>query len=123
MLAHWLTAHIETRGEFLIGFNLLLLVVGCFMDAGSAILILGPILKTIGDTYGLDPVHMGVVMVMNLEIGFLTPPMGLNLIVAMTAFNASFSFVVRSVLPFIALIVMVLLAVKWIPWLSLVLVR
>lgn len=122
LLAQWLTANVHTTFEFLMGLNLLLLVIGCFMDAGSAILILGPILGRIAETFGLDKVHMGVVMVMNLEVGFLTPPMGLNLIVAMTAFNASFGFVVRSVLPFMALIVIVLLIVTWVPWLSLVLI-
>ncbi len=121
LLIQWLVTHIESRGEFLVGLNLLLLLVGCFMDAGSAILILGPVLKTIGDSYGINPVHMGVVMVINLEIGFLTPPMGLNLIVAMTAFKESFGMVVKSVLPFMALIVFVLMLVTWIPWLSLVL--
>lgn len=122
LLAQWLTANVHTTFEFLMGLNLLLLVVGCFMDAGSAILILGPIIGRISETFGLDKVHMGVVMVMNLEVGFLTPPMGLNLIVAMTAFNASFGFVVRSVLPFMALIIIVLLIVTWVPWLSLVLI-
>lgn len=122
-LAQWLTLHVDSTAEFLIGFNIVLLIIGCFMDAGSAILILGPVMKAIAETFGLDPVHMGVVMVMNLEIGFLTPPMGLNLIVAMTAFSASFGTVVRSVWPFIVLIVAVLLVVTWVPWLSLVLVR
>ncbi|WP_158969783.1 TRAP transporter large permease [Chachezhania sediminis] len=121
MVAEWLNAHVETSTGFLIRFNLLMLVVGCFMDAGSAILILAPIMNVIASSYGLDPVHMGIVMVMNLEIGFLTPPMGLNLIVAMTAFGASFGNVVRSSLPFLALIVLVLLVVTWVPWLSLAL--
>lgn len=122
LLAQWLTANVHSTFEFLMGLNILLLIVGCFMDAGSAILILGPILGRIAETFGIDKIHMGVIMVMNLEVGFLTPPMGLNLIVAMTAFNASFGLVVRSVLPFMALIVIVLLIVTWVPWLSLVLI-
>lgn len=123
MLAQWLATNVETTFQFLTGMNILLLTLGLFMDAGSAILILSPIIARLAETFGVDKVHMGVVMVMNLEVGFLTPPMGLNLIVAMTAFGASFGFVVRSVLPFVALILVVLLIVTWVPWLSLVLIR
>lgn len=121
LLAQGLTTYVHSTFQFLASLNIILLIVGCFMDAGSAILILSPILGTVAESYGMSKVHMGVIMVMNLEIGFLTPPMGLNLIVAMTAFNESFGFVVRSVLPFMLIIVLVLLVVTWVPWLSLVL--
>lgn len=122
LLAQGLATYVHSTFQFLASLNIMLLIIGCFMDAGSAILILAPILGAVAETYEMSKVHMGVIMVMNLEIGFLTPPMGLNLIVAMTAFNESFGFVVRSVLPFILIIVLVLLVVTWVPWLSLALI-
>ena len=95
------------------------LLVGCFIDVISAILILGPLMLGIAETYGINPIHLGIIMVINLEVGFLTPPVGLNLIVAMTAFRESFFLVCRAVLPFIALILAVLMIVTFVPEVSL----
>ncbi len=72
--------------------------------------------------YGVDPIHFGIIMVINLEIGFLTPPLGLNLIVAMTAFRENFLEICRAVLPFVGLILMVLLIVTYVPDTALLLV-
>jgi C4-dicarboxylate transporter DctM subunit len=118
-LALWITSLTDSRVAFLLAVNLLLLVVGCFFDVISAILILGPLLLIPAMAYGIDPVHFGVIMVINLEIGFLTPPLGLNLIVAMTAFKEGFLEICRAVLPFIALIFGVLMVVTFVPWLAL----
>jgi C4-dicarboxylate transporter DctM subunit len=85
----------------MVGINVLLLIVGCLMDVGSAILIFGPLIAPIGKGAGFDPVHLGVIMTANLEIGYLTPPVGLNLIVAMAAFRESFAFICRAVVPFV----------------------
>lgn len=87
----------------MIGINILLLIVGCLMDVGSAILIFAPLLAPIARNAGFDPVHFGVIMTANLEIGYLTPPVGLNLIVAMAAFRENFLFICRAVVPFILL--------------------
>lgn len=87
----------------MVGVNLLLLMVGCLMDVGSAILIFAPMLAPIMKGAGFDLVHFGIVMTANLEIGYLTPPVGLNLIVAMAAFRENFAVICRAVLPFIAL--------------------
>ena len=70
------------------------------MDVGSAVLIFGPLLTPIAKNAGFDPVHFGIIMTANLEIGYLTPPVGLNLIVAMAAFRESFGFICRAVHPF-----------------------
>lgn len=104
---------------YLLAVNVALLIVGCFVDAIPAILILGPLLFAGAHAFGIDPVHFGIIMVVNLELGFLTPPIGLNLIVAMTAFKEKFSTVVKSVLPFLFLMMGVLLLVTFIPQLSL----
>lgn len=118
-LALWITSVTDSKFAFLLAVNLLLLVVGCFFDVISAILILGPLLLIPAMAYGIDPIHFGVIMVINLEIGFLTPPLGLNLIVAMTAFKENFLEICRAVLPFIALIFAVLMLVTFVPWLAL----
>ena len=96
-------ANVSSPAAVMVGMNLLLLVVGCLMDVGSAILIFAPLLMPIAKGAGIDPVHLGIIMTANLEIGYLTPPVGLNLIVAMAAFRENFAFICRAVLPFIAL--------------------
>jgi C4-dicarboxylate transporter DctM subunit len=103
--------------------NLLLLLVGCVMDIGSAILILAPMLMPLAVAQGIDPVHFGIVMVVNLELGYLTPPVGMNLIVATSAYRENFWTVCRAVLPFVGLMLCGLLVTSLWPALSLFLVR
>ncbi|WP_218961153.1 TRAP transporter large permease [Ruegeria sediminis] len=122
-LATWITTITTNKIAFLLAVNLLLLVVGCLFDVISAILILGPLLLVPAMAYGIDPIHFGVIMVINLEIGFLTPPLGLNLIVAMTAFRENFLEICRAVLPFIALILAVLMVVTFVPDTALFFIR
>lgn len=122
MLVGALGPYIDSRTGFLIGTNLFLLAVGCIMDIGSAILILTPILQPLAAAQGIDPVHFGIITVVNLEIGYLTPPLGLNLIVAMTAFRTDFWTICRAVLPFLVLMLAGLLTVSFWPGLSLFLI-
>lgn len=122
-LALWITSLTDNKIAFLLAVNILLLVVGCLFDVISAILILAPILLVPAVAYGIDPIHFGIVMVINLEIGFLTPPLGLNIIVAMTAFKENFIEICRAVLPFIALIFAVLMIVTFVPESALYFVR
>ncbi len=121
VLAEWIGGFITSKVTFLLAVNVLLLIVGCVMDMVSAILILAPVLLALGRVYGIDPVHLGIIMTVNLEIGLLTPPVGINLIVAMTAFREKFSLITRGVLPFIALMIVGLLIVSFVPALSLAL--
>ena len=114
-LANWVTMVTDNKIAFLLAVNILLLVVGFLFDVISAILILAPLLLVPAVAFGVDPIHFGVIMVINLEIGFLTPPMGLNLIVAMTAFREKFLDICYAVLPFIALIFGVLMIVTFWP--------
>jgi len=123
MLVRWLNTIITDRASFLIVMNLFLLIIGCVMDIGSAILILSPILQPIAEAQGIDPVHFGIIMIVNLEIGYLTPPLGLNIIVAMSAFREEFWTICRAVLPFLVLMVIGLIVVTFWPDLSLYLVR
>ena len=115
----WVQTFIDSRTTFLIAANAILLLAGCVMDVGSAIVILAPLLMPLALVYGVDPVHFGIVMTVNLEIGYITPPVGLNLFVAIAAFKASFSEVCRSVLPFIVIMLFGLLLITAVPALSL----
>ncbi len=123
MLVSGLEGLIDGPVAFMVITNVLLLIVGCLMDIGSAILLLAPILQPVAEAQGLHPVHFGIMMTVNLEIGYLTPPMGLNLIVAMTAFRESFGFICRAVLPFIALMLLGLVVVAIWPTLTLFMIR
>lgn len=123
MLVAALSARLDNPVAALLGINLFLLAVGCVMDIGSAILILAPMLQPVAAAQGIDPVHFGIIMVVNLEIGYLTPPLGLNLIVAMTAFREDFWTICRAVVPFLVLMLTGLLVVSLWPGLSLFLLR
>jgi NAD(P)-dependent dehydrogenase (short-subunit alcohol dehydrogenase family) len=98
--AAWLQSVVTSKWQFLILVNIFLLALGCAMEIISAILIVAPLLAPIAASYGIDPVHFGIIFIVNLELGYLTPPMGLNLIVAMTAFREDFWFICKAVLPF-----------------------
>jgi C4-dicarboxylate transporter DctM subunit len=108
---------------FMLLVNGLLLIVGCLMTSGEAILILGPILAPLAQAYGYDKVIFGIIMIVNLEIGFLTPPVGLNLLVAMSTFKQKFGELVLAAGPFIVLMLLCLALVAWQPWIAMSLVR
>lgn len=115
--------YIDSPLAFLLMVNLLLLAVGAFMTTNEAILILGPILMPVASAYGFHPVHFGIIMIVNLEIGYLTPPVGMNLMVAMITFKRKFSDVVQAALPFIAVMIVALALIAAFPWLSLSLLK
>ncbi|SFM35060.1 TRAP transporter large permease [Shimia aestuarii] len=121
--ASWLQGAVSSKIAFLLVVNAALLIIGCLIDVVSAILLLGPILFVAAQSFGIHPVHFGIIMVINLEIGLLTPPVGLNLLVAMTAFREKFRDICVSVLPFIGIMIAVLLLVTFWPALSLVLLN
>jgi C4-dicarboxylate transporter DctM subunit len=123
LLVAALSSRIDSPLALMLGVNAFLLLLGCVMDIGSAILILSPMLQPLAAAQGIDPVHFGIIMVVNLEIGYLTPPLGLNLIVAMTAFREDFWTICRAVVPFLLLMLCGLIVVSFWPALSLFLVR
>jgi len=111
----WLGERISDPALLMIGTNVFLLLIGCLMDIGSAILVLAPVLAPLAVENGFSALHFGVIMVMNLEIGYLTPPLGLNLIVAMGVFGESFWDICRAVLPFLLLMLGCLLLIAFSP--------
>lgn len=118
-LVEIIQANVTSQTSFLLMTLVGLLVVGCFVDIGSAILILAPLLAPLALAQGVDLTHFGVVMIVNLELGYLTPPLGLNLIVAMGVFKEDFWLIAKSVLPFLLLMFIGLLIVTFWPSLSL----
>jgi C4-dicarboxylate transporter DctM subunit len=107
--------------EFLLLVNIILLVAGTLMDPTSVVLILAPIIFPIAMELGIDPVHLGVVFVVNLEIGLVTPPVGLNLFVASAVSGLPVTSVVRANVPWLVLLLVFLVLVTYVPWISLVL--
>ena len=120
-LAEFTLQHINSPWVFLFMVNLLLLVLGCFMDSVSAVLVLAPLFLDTLQAYHIDLIHFGIVMVLNMEFGMLTPPFGLNLFVAMGISGERMEEVGRSVLPFLLLLLGCLFAITYIPSISLIL--
>ena len=117
--ATWIKSQELTPVTFMLILNGFLLLVGCLMDIMSAIMILVPLLAPMAASYGIDPIHLGIVFIVNLELGYLTPPMGLNLFVSSSLFEKSIGEVIRSVLPTLAILAVALMCVTYIPTISL----
>ncbi|MCP4504693.1 MAG: TRAP transporter large permease subunit [Deltaproteobacteria bacterium] len=114
-LVFWLKSLDLTPATFLILVNLVLLAVGCFMDIISAILIIAPMLAPMSIVMGIHPLHMGIIFIVNLEIGYLTPPLGLNLFVASSLFKKGLGEVIQSVMVPLSLLLVGLMLITWIP--------
>lgn len=119
----WIESMTDSRVVTLIGLNIFLLIVGCMMDIFSAIIIVVPLLLPIADQFGIDKVHLGIIVLTNLEIGYLTPPIGMNLFISSMKFDRSVVLLYRSVILFIGLLLIALILVTYIPDLSLWLPR
>jgi tripartite ATP-independent transporter DctM subunit len=116
--AAWMQATVNSKYLFLLLLNLALLVVGCLMDIFSAILVVLPLIVPLGQAYGIDPIHLGIIFIINLEVGFLTPPVGMNLFLSSYRFNKPFMEICRFVLPFLLMQLAVVLLVTYVPDLS-----
>jgi len=108
---------------FLVVLNVFLLIVGMMMDIFSAIIVVVPLIIPIAQAYGIDQVHLAIIFLTNLEIGYLTPPVGLNLFISSLRFGKPVLTVVRATLPYIAILLVALLLITYVPDLSLWLVR
>lgn len=123
MMVELVQSYISTPLGFMLMVNILLLIVGCLMTTNEAILVLAPLLAPVAAAYGYDKVVFGLVMILNLEIGFLTPPVGLNLLVAMTAFKQPFGLLCRAAVPFIVIMMIGLVMVVTMPGIAMYLVN
>ncbi|GGG87641.1 hypothetical protein GCM10011415_42790 [Salipiger pallidus] len=120
VISDFVVGAIDSPWLFIILVNLLLLLVGMFLEAAAAILIFTPILLPIATTFGFDPVHFGVIMVVNLAMGMFTPPVGLNLFIASGIARIGVPQIARGVIPFVLILLVDLLIISFLPWLSLV---
>ena len=119
-LVEWTQQYVESKIVFLLALNLLLLFVGMVMDIFSAIVIVLPLIGPIAKFYGIDPYHLGVIFLLNLEVGYLTPPVGLNLFITSIKFQTPVVDVMRATLPFMLTMLACLFIVTYIPSLTVV---
>lgn len=117
-LVGWSTASIESPLVFLLALNLFLLIVGCLMDVFSAIVVVAPLIVPVGLALGVDPVHLGVIFLANLELGYLTPPVGMNLFLSSYRFGKPLPEVYRSVIPVLSVRFVGVLLITYLPVLS-----
>jgi C4-dicarboxylate transporter, DctM subunit len=114
-LVEWMTSHVRSPALFLLILNAALLVLGSVLEIYSAIVVLAPLVGSLGLAYGIDPIHLGVVFLANLELGFLFPPMGLNLFLAASRFRKPLPYVYGKALPFLLIMAAGVLAITYLP--------
>ena len=114
----WGKQAFESRWAFLVALNVLLLVAGCLLDIFSATVVLVPLLLPLGAAFGVDPLHLGIIFLANMELGYLTPPVGMNLFFAAYRFGKPLGEVVRAALPPIAVLALGVVLVTFVPWLA-----
>lgn len=119
--AAWLSSKVSTKLGFLVLVNIFLLLLGCVMDIISAILIVAPLLAPIAIQYGVDPIHFGIIFIVNLQIGYITPPIGINIFVASGLFKRSVVQVIRATVPYVLILLIALAIITYMPSFSLVL--
>jgi tripartite ATP-independent transporter DctM subunit len=116
-------AYTDSPYVFLILLNLFLLVVGCLLDIFSALIVVVPLITPVASAYGINPVHLGIIFLANLQIGALTPPVGMSLFISSLRFEQPMSKIIMASLPFIAVLLFVLAIITYVPWLSLSLLK
>ncbi|MBP8061284.1 MAG: TRAP transporter large permease [Polaromonas sp.] len=120
-IGRWLEAVLQSPMLFLLGINAALFVIGMFIETSAAIIVLAPILAPVAMHFGIDPVHFGMIMVVNLALGMITPPFGVNLFAACTVAKISLDRIIPHLLPFVLVILACLLVITYVPALSLTL--
>ncbi|MCL2196060.1 MAG: TRAP transporter large permease subunit [Treponema sp.] len=122
-VAAWMHTAISSKWAFLLLLNAALLIIGFVLDMFSAILVVLPLIIPLGEIYGIDPVHLGIIFLVNLEVGYITPPVGLNLFLSSYRFQKPFVEICKYVSPFLLVRLVVVLLVTYLPWLSTWLVK
>ena len=122
-LLGWMQQYLTSKHVFLLLLNVFLLIVGCLMDIFSALIVVVPLIVPVATGFGVDPVHLGIIFLTNLEIGYLTPPVGLNLFISSYRFNEPVIALYTASVPFLLLLLAALFVITYLPAISLVLVR
>ena len=117
-LIEWTQAHVDSRIVFLLALNVFLLLVGTVMDIFSAIVVVVPLILPLADVYQINPVHLGIIFIANLELGFLHPPLGLNLLLASIRFKKPVLEVTWATLPMLGILALGVLLITYVPWLT-----
>ncbi len=117
-LIDWVQMHVQSKYLFLLLLNLALLVVGALMDIFAAILVVVPLLKPLAAAYHIDPVQMGVIFIANLELGYLHPPVGINLFLSAYRFKKPMGTIIWATLPFLLILAASVLLITYVPWLT-----
>ena len=118
-IGHWLQDVLKSPAYFLLGVNAALFVIGMFIETSAAIIVLAPILAPVAMHFGIDPVHFGLIMVVNLALGMITPPFGVNLFAACTVARISLDRMIKDLIPFVLVVLACLMVVTYVPGLSL----
>jgi len=117
-MVEWAQATIESKFLFLLALNGALILVGCLMDIFSAIIVIVPLIVPLGVVFGIDPIHLGIIFLANLQLGYLTPPIGMNLFLASYRFGKPMSEVIKASLPLLAVFVIGVLLITYVPFLT-----
>lgn len=118
MLTDIVVSFVHSKYLFLFLLNILLLVVGCLMDLYSAILVVSPLIIPVAESFGIAPVHIGVIFLTNLSLGFLTPPVGMNLFIASYTFEKPVMRIAKNIMPYLLVQFLIVLLVTYFPWFS-----
>ncbi|MCK4621066.1 MAG: TRAP transporter large permease subunit [Desulfuromonadales bacterium] len=121
-LFHWVQEHVSSRLTFLIWLNIFLLLLGALLDIFSALVLVVPLILPVAVGFNVDPLHLGIIFLANMQIGYLTPPVGLNLFIASFRFEKPILTLYRATLPFLLILLLCVLIITYWPWLSLGLV-
>jgi tripartite ATP-independent transporter DctM subunit len=119
----FIDAYIHSQASFLFALIIFLLILGAILDIFSALVLVVPLITPIATRYGIDPIHLGILFLATMELGYLTPPVGLNLFISSFRFERGIVSIYRSTLPFFLVLLCAVFLLAYIPWLSLVLVR
>ncbi len=118
-IGRWLELVLQSPAMFLLGVNAALFVIGMFIETSAAIIVLAPILAPVAMHFGIDPVHFGLIMVVNLALGMITPPFGVNLFAACTVARISLDRIVKDLIPFVLVVIGCLMLITYVPAISL----
>ena len=118
MLTAWFQENIHSKWLFLLILNVALLITGFFMDIFSAIIVVVPLILPISRAFGIDPIHLGIIFLANLELGYLTPPVGLNLFLSALRFKKPLLYIYKSTIPFLIIMIITVLIITYVPWLT-----
>jgi tripartite ATP-independent transporter DctM subunit len=118
LLIAWTQAHIHSRYLFLFLLNVVLLLKGSFMDVFSAIIVAVPLITPIAAAFGIDPIQLGIIFLANLELGYLTPPVGMNLCLAACRFKQPMTRIYRATVPFYLILLVGVLLITYVPWIT-----